>query len=206
MLNDPLCVQNLPLSTSLIGHDKCATASPVGYIINVPVWNLFGLAPKDIQFPNDEMMKAKQTGAVYTGIQARENNQSLAAALQAYPSPSTLVDKTVGTGGESNYNELVLLGTSALFSTKIKVTGIYVKVATKASKLCIVDASLGGWLGDETARFYKDNKVVQGIRTCSTKHNLPVVAVIDEQMQGRATDMQFDQAFANLTVRKDWKA
>lgn len=205
LLQSPLAIQNLLLSTGLISQAKCPSASPVGFVINAPLWNLFGMAARDIQFPNDQAQTARVREQ---GIPSGANNRAFAVELEA-STPGQIIENTLGTGECSNYNEIVLLGTSTWFNTKIKPTGIFVKVARKLGQLCLVDAMLDqDWMGEaekQQMRFYHGNQLIDAIKVCSRDFDLPIVPVLDNAMEDRATDRVFATTFAGLRIRDDWK-
>ncbi|MGC1547584.1 MAG: hypothetical protein WA777_03575 [Rhodanobacter sp.] len=205
LLQSPLAIQNLLLSTGLISQAKYPSASPVGFVINAPLWNLFGMAPRDIQFPNDQAQTARVREQ---GIPTGANNRAFAEELEA-STPTQLIANTLGAGGCDRYNEIVLLGTSTWFNTKLKPTGIFVKVAQKLDRLYLVDAMLDqDWMGQAEKlqmRFYPDNQLIDAIKVCSRAFDLPIVPVLDNAMVDLATDHDFAITFAGLTIRNDWK-
>ncbi|MFU6378260.1 hypothetical protein ACM792_24000 [Metapseudomonas otitidis] len=203
-LDDPLAVVNLVLSCSLLSNTKCSTASPVGWVINAPVWNIFGFAPRDVQFPNDS---ARHMGALQQakGITKGPNNLALTHAYDSYPSLAQIITQTHGQGGESHYNEIVVLGRSQLLHTDITVTGIFVKVCTHNGSLHLVDAIEPGMYGYlSNLAFYANDQVIDAIRTCAQTHHLPIVPLLDPSMQDLRTDRLFTDTFHGLTVTNDW--
>lgn len=206
-LSNPATISSLVLSCSLLSSTKCSTASPLGWIINAPVWNIFGFAPRDIQFPNDNARTMNGIDQA-RGIAKGQNNMALKHALHSYPNLAQVITQTQGTGGESHYNEIVVLGTSRLFSTATTVTGIFIKVCVHQGHQYLVDAidpelydvpGLGDVMG-----FYSDDRVINAITHCARTYNLPIVPVVDDKLQGLRTGHRFDVVFNGLTVRNNW--
>ena len=208
-LANPGTIVHLVLSCSLLSTAKCSTASPIGWVLNAPVWNIYGFAPRDIQFPNDN---ARKMGSLEQakGIGRARNNLALIQAYDAYPDLQGLINQTEGTGSDSGYNEIVVLGTSKLFGTVTTVTGIFVKVCNYHGANYLVDAldpSLYGIEGlGERSSFYKDDSVIDAVKTCARTHGLPIVPIVDQHrdMLDRRTERLFDETFAGLTIASRW--
>lgn len=206
-LSNPATISSLVLSCSLLSGAKCSTASPLGWIINAPVWNIFGFAPRDIQFPNDNA-RTMNGIAQAQGIAKGQNNMALKHAWQSYANLAQVITQTQGTGGESHYNEIVVLGTSRLFNTTTTVTGIFIKVCVHQGHQYLVDAidpelyDIPG-LGDVMG-FYSDNRIIDAINLCARTYNLPIVPVVDDKLQGLRTGHRFDVVFNGLTIRNNW--
>ncbi|WP_028206207.1 hypothetical protein [Paraburkholderia nodosa] len=202
-LQDPRVISNLVLSCSLLSNVKCSTASPIGWILNAPVWNIFGFAPRDLQFPNDT---ARTMSAIEQakGISKARNNMALTHAYGSYTTLAPVIAQTQGTGGESQYNEVVVLGTSKLFNTTATVTGIFVKVCTHMGQQYLVDA-IGPDLYDIPGLgFYQGDDVINAVRTCSPRYNLPIVPVVDQTMADRRTDRLFATTFNGMVIANGW--
>jgi hypothetical protein len=205
-MQNPNVIENLVLSCSLVSNAKCSTASPVGFILNAPCWNIFGLAPRDIQFANDTAATMNAL-TQSRGIGLGRNNLSLSAAHEDYTTLAALIAETTGLGGDSHYNEIVVLGTSRLYLCKTQATGLFVKVASVQGRDCLVDSALSMGMEelDRTLRFYHDRQVIDAIIACSNTFNLPVVPIRDPAMQDRATDIDFVTTFATCRVQRDWQ-
>jgi hypothetical protein len=202
-LQNPGVISNLVLSCSLLSNVKCSTASPIGWILNAPVWNIFGFAPRDLQFSNDT---ARTMSAIEQakGIGKERNNMALTHAYGSYTTLAPVIAQTLGTGGESQYNEVVVLGKSKLFNTTARVTGIFVKVCTHAGAQYLVDAIGPDLYEIPGLGFYQDGNVISAVRTCSGTYNLPIVPVVDQTMADRRTNRLFATTFNGMTIANGW--
>lgn len=197
--NGPQNIAGLLLSCSLISETKCATAAPAGFVLNAPCWNIFALAPKDMQFANDAGMGAQ---AQAVGALAGANHLALPAAHDAYPTLASLIAATAG--GE-RYNEIVVLGRSAYYLTQVRATGIFVKVAMVGGVRHLVDYILPQGIPElDILSLYHDDVVINAMRACSLAHRLPIVPVVDANLRNRATDRPFAAAFAGCTINATW--
>ena len=204
-MNNPLFISNLVLSCSLISSAKCSTAAPIGFILNAPCWNIFGLAPRDIQFANDRAV-AMGPLAQAKGIHSSRNNLSLGHAHEEYSTLAALIAQTEGQGGDSHYNEIVVLGRSRLYLCETEATGLFVKVAHVLGRDFLVDSALSSGSDelDQQMRFYHDRNVINAMIACSNAFNLPIVPVRDPTMQERATDLDFLATFAACRIETAW--
>jgi hypothetical protein len=204
-LATPNGMRDLVLSCSLISSAKCSTAAPLGFILNAPCWNIFALAPTDMQFPNDQAVGMERI-AQARGAGHGRNNMSLAAAHQMYTTLAALIAETEGMGGDSSYNEVVVLGTSRLYMSTIKATGIFVKVARVAGRDYLVDSAEASEDADvdNSTRFYADPRMIPAIINCSNTNNLPIVPIRDPAMENRVTGLNFQTTFAGCQTRLDW--
>lgn len=208
-LADPTQTANLVLSCSLISTPKCSTTMPVGFVLNAPVWNIFGFAPKDIQFANDTARTMTPIDQA-RGITAGPNNLTLTDALRRYPTLASLVSATNNRGGDVHYNEIVVVGTSKLHGSKVAVTGIFVKIARHMGADYVVDTAIRMDDDDEynsQTCFYHDGldgDVATAIRACSLNRDIPLVPIRDDTMVDRRSTITWNQLSAGRTVRNGW--
>jgi len=202
-LTDPAAIQHLVLSCSVISNGKCATASPLGWILNAPAWNIFGFGTNDLNFANDQA-RTMERGPQALGM------EGVQAAHARHPTFASLIAATNnGLTGDSGYNEIVVVGKSKMHHTVAKVTGIFVKVAEHEMVRYVVDAGVttGNYMQDSQICFYAgglEAPMMVGIRDCAAQFNLPLVPILDNRMLDRRTTVTFAELAAGLTVRNNW--
>ena len=208
------------LSTSLIGKAQKGTIGPVGIILNVPVWNLLLIGPRDLNIDNGAMGNWTPTRIAGGQQNAREisenGTQTSLEALEAY-TPAQLIAAT------TNYSELGVMGT-CLRGTAPTVTGIFVVV--KNGYLC----EDGGYLPQATldlidptgqsqdyqmARqnsYYRGigqlgaTSMVDRIANSANQHGIPVVVINNPATNLPQSTIQLTTltnhggAWANITV------
>lgn len=116
-LADPAVLRSTIISTSVISEHKHATYYPFGFILKVPVENVYSASSKDQSVANRTADAVAELARVYT--------QKGGGTLLT---PNDVLDGTTGANGNTGYNEVVVVGRSPE-GQEVSVIGIFVKIA-----------------------------------------------------------------------------
>ncbi|MFQ5559592.1 MAG: hypothetical protein ACE5FU_03265 [Nitrospinota bacterium] len=189
VLKDPNSVTQFNPSCSLITSKCCPTATPVGYIVNAPVWNIHAIHSKDLQIKNDDSLQNTPL-KLAMGYTPGKDQPSLKKGLRE-TSPQKIIQDTIKKAGFDKYNEIALLGTS-LYNTTLKATGIFVKVKENGR---LVETNPGFLRTDRMMRnmsFWETDDLMKQIQICAKSKSLPIVPIVDKSELAFPSDRTLD--------------
>jgi hypothetical protein len=158
-LDDPHIVRKNIISSSVISEAKRSTYYPFGFIMRVPAECVYITSDKDVAVKN-------RTSDINAEFKAKSQG--------ALRSPTEILNATSGTGGDTGYNEIVVVG-SAPTGQQVTVTGIFVKTDAAGNLYvrpanAVRSADTAPYVTPELQRLIADS---------ARRHNLPVVPIID---------------------------
>lgn len=166
-LGDPSLLKYDVISTSLIDQNHVAAYFPWGFILRVPPECIISA-----QYRDQGVVNRPQN--IVTEMERVHREKGLAT-------PGEILAATNGVGGETGYNEVVVLGHSPE-GRQVSVVGIFVKVAP--------NGNLYNRQQDPDNTPYVAD-LVNDIQTCSRNHGIPVVKIPDAASKASTTAWPF---------------
>ena len=159
-LDNPNIIRQNIISSSVISEAKHATYYPFGFIMRVPPECIYITSPRDVGVAN-------RTTDI---LQEFSVNRAAHSVILA---PQQILAQTTGAGGDTGYNEIVIVGT-APEGKQVDVIGIYVKTDA-AGKIYMRNREGSKDIGEP----YVNQEIRKLIAATAKKFALPIVPIVD---------------------------
>lgn len=168
-LDNPNIIRQNIISSSVISQEKHATYYPFGFIMRVPPECIYITSPTDVGVAN------RTTNIVY------ELNQKKVGAIME---PRQVLANTNGLGGDTGYNEIVVVGT-APEGKQVDVIGLFVKTDGQGNIYMRPQK--------DTVEPYVNADIQARIAACARRFKLPVVPIVDTTSAPSVTAWPFGE-------------